>query len=450
MAKINTRTFIPAQTPRTHEGAVAYDISAEKELQRSLMACMLWEDTFYEDGKEIAGRIYDLVQKVNPIVAASLAITAREQMKLRHIPLWVARALAAGAPEQRRLVGDLLARVIQRPDELTEFLALYWKEKRQPLSAQVKRGLARAFQKFDAYGLAKYDRAEKIKLRDVLFLSHAKPRDETQAVIWKQLVEKTLPIPDTWEVGLSAAKTKEEKLAVWTRLITEGKLGALAYIRNLRNMEEVGVSTKLVISGLEAVNVSRVLPFRFVAAARYAPKYEPALESLMLRACKDLPKLTGKTVLLVDGSGSMNAVLSTRSEMTRFEAASALAILLREICENVIVMVFSNKAYVIPARRGFALRDALRAKAEFSGTYTETAKRLADTGGYDRIIIVTDEQSHESISAPHGKGYVVNVASYQHGIGYGPWTHVDGWSEAIVSYIAAVEGLTVAEQEEAD
>jgi hypothetical protein len=31
------------------------------------------------------------------------------------------------------------------------------------------------------------------------------------------------------------------------------------------------------------------------------------------------------------------------------------------------------------------------------------------------------------------------VASYQNGVGYGPWTHVDGWSEAVVDYIVELE-----------
>ena len=73
------------------------------------------------------------------------------------------------------------------------------------------------------------------------------------------------------------------------------------------------------------------------------------------------------------------------------------------------------------------------------GTNTETAKLLADREGYDRIIIITDEQSHQDISAPKARGYVVNVAPYEHGIGYGDWTHIDGWSEAVLAYIGAAE-----------
>ena len=40
---------------------------------------------------------------------------------------------------------DMLERVIQRADELDEFVALYWKKRKEPRSRGVKRGLANAF-----------------------------------------------------------------------------------------------------------------------------------------------------------------------------------------------------------------------------------------------------------------------------------------------------------------
>ena len=113
--------------------------------------------------------------------------------------------------------------MIERADELVEFVALYWKEEKQPLSAGFKRGLARAFTKFDAYQLAKYDRESVVKLRDVLFLCHAKPKDEAQAALWKKLAENTLESPDTWEVALSAGKDKREN---FERLLREGSSAA--------------------------------------------------------------------------------------------------------------------------------------------------------------------------------------------------------------------------------
>src|SRR5581483_1023655 len=141
---------------RTHEGAPARVISYEMQLRRSVLACLLWESQFYEDGVEIASRIAELVPKVAAEKVAALAIEAREKMKLRHVPLLLVREMARHATH-RAMVADTLARVIQRADELSEFVAIYWKDGRVPLSAQVKKGLATAFPKFDEYALAKYN-----------------------------------------------------------------------------------------------------------------------------------------------------------------------------------------------------------------------------------------------------------------------------------------------------
>src|SRR5450631_1109969 len=189
---------------RTHEGAPARAITPEQALRRTVLSCMLWVGEFYEDGVQIAGRIHELVQRVAAEKVSSLAVEARERMKLRHVPLLLVREMARHKTH-RALVSETLARVIQRADELAEFVAIYWKDGRVPLSAQVKKGLAAAFPKFDEYQLAKYDRGGAIKLRDVLFLSHAKPRDAAQASVWKKLVWGRLATPDTWEVALSAS-----------------------------------------------------------------------------------------------------------------------------------------------------------------------------------------------------------------------------------------------------
>jgi hypothetical protein len=419
---------------RTHEGAPARHITPELQLRRSVLACMLWESQFYEDGVEIAGRIRELVPKVEPSKVAALAVEAREKMKLRHAPLLLVREMARLA-SHRALVGETLEHVIQRADELAEFVALYWSDGRAPLSKQVKKGLASAFVKFDEYGLAKYNRPGPVKLRDVLFLTHPKPRDEAQVALWKRLVDGELVTPDTWEVALSAGGNKRE---TWEGLLAERKLGALALLRNLRNMQIAGVEERLVREALKAMKTDRVLPFRFIAAARYAPQWEDGLEQAMFSSVEGAANLKGKTVLLVDVSGSMDYKLSVRSEMKRTDAAFGLAILLREICEEIEVYSFSNETKRVPSRRGFALRDAIDTSQPHQGTYL--GKAVNDVAGkYDRLIVITDEQAHDAVPAPKGRGYVINVASYKNGVGYGKWTHIDGWSESVVEYIRELE-----------
>jgi len=434
MARSNTLNLNFA--PRTHEGAPARNVSVELQLRRSVLACLLWESQFYEDGVEIAGRIAELVPKVAADKVAALAVEAREQMKLRHAPLLLVREMARHTTH-RALVSETLPRIIQRADELAEFVAIYWKDGRVPLSGQVKKGLAAAFPKFDEYQLAKYDRGGPIKLRDVLFLCHAKPRDEAQAEVWKKLVSGSLTAPDTWEVALSSGADKRE---AWERLLRERKLGTLALLRNLRNMREAGVEEPLVLSALRDMSTGRVLPFRFLAAARYAPQWEETLEQAMLKSVAAAEKLSGKTIVLVDVSGSMTAPLSRRSEMQRTDAAYGLAVLLREIAEKVAVFSFSDNLVQVATRRGFALRDAIDASQRHNGTYLGKAvEELDRKEKYDRLVVITDEQAHDRVPAPSGKGYVINVASSKNGVGYGKWTHIDGWSELVIEYIRALE-----------
>lgn len=456
MARLN----VPKSPVHTHEGAKGKCINAEQQLRRSVMACMLWENQFYEDGQTIADRISSVIPLVDPEKVAQIAIDARNKMKLRHVPLLIAREMAR-LPKHKAFVSYVLSEVIQRPDELTEFLAIYWKDGRQTLSGQVKKGLAKAFTRFNAYQLAKYNRDNAVKLRDVLFLCHAKPNDKEQEETWKKLVDGTLESPDTWEVALSSGGDKK---AHWERLLKENKLGALALLRNLRNMNDVSVEKAMIRDALKSCKADRILPFRFISAARYAPQWEPELEETMLKCLTVQEKIPGYTVMLLDVSGSMDSPVSGRSEISRLDAACGVAMLLREICEQVDIFTFSDKLVQIPARRGFALRDAAVNSQQHSGTplglavkcvyadkdFHETGRLYgpyySNRGDYkgqnlrpDRLIVITDEQSSNFVPDPIGKGYMINVASYQNGVGYGSWLHIDGWSEAVIDYIREYE-----------
>ncbi len=337
MASINTATRL--NPPRTYEGGKAHRINPELELRRTVMTCLLWERAFYESGKSIADRIKQLVTQVAAVKVLDLAIEARNEMMLRHVPLLLVREVARLDHVPGSLVRDALAEIIQRADELTEYLAIYFQDGKQPLTRGVKMGLAKAFTKFDAYQLAKYDRDDKVKLRDVLFLCHPKPKDKKE----------------TFE-----------------RLLGEGKLGGLAVLRNLRNMQKAGVDEDMIASRLR-IGIKKALPFRFVTAARYAPSLEEDIEIAMLKAVEGLESLPGKTGLLIDVSYSMESAISDRSETSRIDVACGLAILLREKAHRVKVATFSNRLIVLPPRRGFALSDAITQSQIHHGTYQRGA-----------------------------------------------------------------------------
>lgn len=432
----------------THEGGQADRISPYKELRRSVLSCLLWEDGFYETGSATATRIAELCAKVDPSQIASLAIEARENMKLRHVPLFLAVELSK-RKGSGSLVASVLASVVQRADELAEVLAMYWRDKPKDKGRRtggaishrgIKTGLAAAFQKFDEYRLAKYDRANAVKLRDALFLCHAKPKDDVQADLWKRLIAGTLETPDTWEVELSAGK---DKRVTFERLLSEKKLGGMAVLRNLRNMQEAGVSESMIRERLE-IGIERALPFRFVTAARYAPRLEDSLEKGMLRAIEGMPKLPGKTGLMIDVSGSMDAKLSEKGDTLRVDAACGLAILVRELCESSIIASFSNCVAEVPARRGFALRDAILRSQPHSGTYLkaclEAVSRQKAWQDIDRLFVITDEQSADGVREMGERAYCINVATNKNGVTYSHgWTHIDGWSEHAIDYIREIE-----------
>ena len=324
-------------------------------------------------------------------------------MKLRHAPLLLVREMARYATH-RGLVAETLERVIQRADELSEFVAIYWATGRQPLSAQVKKGLAAAFGKFDEYALAKYDRAGAVRLRDVLFLCHARPVDEAQAALWKRLVDNELATPDTWEVALSAAGRGEAaegdrevaKREVWERLLADRKLGALALLRNLRNLHQAGVSEELVLAALAEMKTDRVLPFRFLAAARVAPQWEQPLEFAMFRA-RSKRRTARLELLAIPCCWSTSPAPWRRRCRAVLRCAGPTQHTAWRFCcarsqRRSTIYTFSDHAKLVPSRRGMALRDALEASQPHSGTYL--GKALTHVEAESRSWLRTADRHH--------------------------------------------------------
>jgi len=363
----------------------------------------LWEDNAYENGESIAENIKKLIKQVEPQIVFDIAIEARAKQKLRHVPLLIAREMAR-LETHKGLVGKLLPQIIKRVDELAEFMAIYWKDGKQPLSKQVKIGLSKAFHNFDEYQFAKWNRDKQIKLRDVMFLVHPDPGQKED--LFKKIAENELQTPDTWEVALSAAK--------------------------------------------------------------HAPNWEREIEELMLRGFIKAPKLPGYTKFVVDVSGSMGGRISRKSDFKRLDAASAMALIASETFEHISIYATAgndntrvHKTEKIRPRKGFALCDEIKAVASrlggggiFTRQCLEYIKKQ-ETEKPDRIIIFSDSQDcdyrDKRVPQPFGiKNYIVDVSSNSHGINYaGVWTsEISGWSEHFLDYIFAYEGLSIIQAEE--
>lgn len=434
----------PSNTPKlyTHGGTVAKQITPYQLLRRSVLSCLLWEKEFYEDGQSIAQRISETALKCSKDEVLSLAIEARKVHGLRHVPLILLLAsLKMDGPGSR----SAIATTISRPDELTEILALYWAEAkskdqkaRNPLDKQLQRGLADAFGKFNEYSLAKYDRDGAIKLKDVMKMCRPKPKNEEQAKLYKRVLDRTLETPETWEVLLSTGKDKK---VTFEYLLSEGKIGYMALLRNLRNMVEAGCNEDMISDAiLQRKGAQWVFPHRYVAAARACPRLEPVLDAALKVTIDEQKSLSGRTIVLVDVSGSMDMALSAKSDLTRMDAACTLASIIN--AESLRTFSFSARTVEVPPRRGMAGVDALRRSQGHSSTNLTEAIKLINTMPHERLIVITDEQATSSQGVPDPVcqyPYMINVASYRNGIGYGPWIHIDGFSESVIRFIYEIE-----------
>jgi len=366
-----------AQNPRktvNYEGAIAYKLTPELELYTAV-CCASLQPKFYEPNvNSQLEQIRGLIAKVDADFVKKLAIYAREQMYLRSIPLILAVELARIGKLDKKTI----FRIIQRADEITEILAYYQManerteiKKLNRLSKAIQKGIKEIFEsgKFDEYQYAKYNRDTEIKLRDALFLTHPKPKNKEQEILFKKIAESALEIPYTWEVELSRLgqqkfeSEKDKKKAFkekWEELIDSGRLGYMAMLRNLRNFLEYEISDKHIdkvcqrISNLDEVKKSKQLPFRFFSAYRMLTEANishfrlqdilNALESAVIASVENVKGFGSDTKVLIacDVSGSMMTAISKNSVVQYYDIGLLLGQLLQYRCRKVITGFFGD------------------------------------------------------------------------------------------------------------
>ena len=448
--KLRNRNTVSA-TERTAGGAgkLAAIVTAERQLERLTLVNLMWEKLAYSDGEEVAEAIKKLVPIVSTGFLTSLILKVRLEQKLRHTPLYLS-VLMAMDKNHRKYTRDLISTVCNRADMMAEWIAIYEQTaKTRTLPKQAKLGLADAFGNFKEYHFAKYKGVGKsVSLKDAMCLVHPRPANRERSKLYAQIKGNTLPAPNTWETRLSAGEDKKE---VFTDLIQTGKIGAMAFLRNLRNMEEAKVSPKLIREGFSQLNGGWLLPKDYLAAAVYAPKYVREIESMMLRSLSELPKLKGHTVLGIDTSGSMSVKISGKSEFSRQDVAVSIAILAAEICESLSVYVTASRHAPVKLARGFALKDNIENASRSCGSggiYTRQFMDYVDGQELerpDRVIVFSDSQDCDRdrrLPKMVGeKNYIVDVSSHKNGIDYkGTWdASVSGWSDSFLTYILALE-----------
>jgi len=433
-------------------------------LRRAVLANLLWEKVAYVDGIEVANEIARLIPLCSALEVGNLAVNARVLQKLRHTPLFIISEMFKHKGLYSKVAGDAIPHIITRADMITDLVAIYWKNGKKPLPAQMKKGLAKAFNNFNEYAFAKYDRNANIKLRDILFLVHAKP-EQGKEELYKKIANRELKTPDTWEVALSGGADKAD---TFTRLIQENKLGGLAMLRNIRNMMESKVDKKIIKDGLDKLKNSMLLPLDFFKSARINPEFSRDIEDAMINSYKHLPKLPGKTLFIVDVSGSMGSLTSGHSEFSRLDQACAMAMLAVNQCEDYDLVstagadrnwTCSSELIKYP-KKGFDLAEQIyetKKRVGGGGIFTRQCLEWCYENvskKYDRIIIFSDSQDcdrHNKIPKPYGTyNYICDISAVKKGINYkGVWTaEISGWSEHFLTYIAAYEGIKNTFQEE--
>ncbi len=422
-------------TLTTYENGKASKINAFEELERTVCACLLWEDGFYENGISVSERIQTLINSINDNQKIiDLIKKAKFDMKLRHCPLYMISCLLAKGVTGLK---DLIEEIVTRPDDMGELLALY-KTNNYSLSNSIKKGLAKAFTKFDEFQLAKWNRKAEYNLVDIANLCHPKP---TEAI--NKLMNGTLKTPETWEVLISEAGSDiEKKKNAWEKLLLKNKIPDMAFLKNIAGISRSGVDKKLIKDRISKISLNKLLPIDYIRAGIMNPNFESEIEKVFLKnMSKNKDKISGKTLILVDVSGSMECT-SKNSKFSCLDYACSLAMIGREISEYVEIWTFSQIEKLVPSRRGFALRDAINYSQGHWGTNLgESLNSINKKTKYDRIIIITDEQTSDTIpNAMTEKSYIINVSTCQRGVGYKQgYIHISGFSDSVFDYIKEIE-----------
>lgn len=485
-----------------HEGGEAFALTPELELYTAVVTASL-SNKFYETATERIDRIALLVGKCDARFVAQLAIYARQKMNLRSVPLLLVVELAK-VHSGDDLVSRTVEQVVMRADEIMELLVCYqWRnpspsrKKLGRLSHQIQVGLQRAFNRFDEYQFAKYDRdGLEVKLRDALFLVHPKAKDDEQQALFDKIVARTLATPYTWETELSALgqqtfATDEEKQkavsAKWEELISSGRLGYMALLRNLRNFLNANVSNdKLTevasrLSDEREVLRSKQFPFRFLSAYRelrdtangQAPLLLDALEKAIRSSARNIEGFddTTRVLLACDVSGSMQQPISRKSSVMPYDIGLVLSMLLKNRCKNVVSGIFGDtwKVINLPSAGILSNVDAMYQREGEVGYSTNGYKVIEYLRKnriiMDKVMLFTDCQmwnsgwgnktirkewdSYKQI-APEARLYLFDLAGYGAtplDIVRGDVFLIAGWSDRIFEILTAIERSSSAIEE---
>ncbi|HEX5494192.1 MAG TPA: TROVE domain-containing protein, partial [Mycobacteriales bacterium] len=437
-------------TATTYEGAPGFTREPKGELFLLAVSNMVGEDTYYESAGDRDDRFRRLVRQVATADGGwtlEFLRWLRSEGNMRSAPLVAAaEAVHARLAEEegdRTANRSLIDAVLQRADEPGEMLAYWISRFGRNVPKPVKRGVADAVARlYDERALLKYDADSRgLRFADVLELVHVtathpqikgtwrgdlfehaidrrhdldNPIPESLGVLRRRAELMALPVGDrraalnpdtlraagmTWE-ALAGWLQGPMDAAAWSAVIPS--MGIFSLTRNLRNFDEAGVpddvaaTVAALLSDPDVIARSRMLPMRFLAAYRAAPslRWGHALEQALGHSLANVPTLAGRTLILVDRSGSMRDTMSDRSDLTRGDAAAIFGTALALRAEHADLVQFGTTSSKIELGLGQSLLRAIDKFGWLGGTATADAvRRWYRDGFHSRVVIVTDEQA---------------------------------------------------------
>lgn len=405
MSLFNVKTA-PTKTENL-AGGQSYKQSPEMELV-SILLTSFANESFYRSSNDTFNRLKELISICDKKLVAQAAVYARTTFGMRSITHVVASELAKYIGKETWAKGFYNA-IIYRPDDMMEILS-YHTSKNGKIPNSMKKGFAKAFNKFNAYNLSKYrGEGKAFKLIDVVNLVHPKPADNNSEAI-EQLVNGTLKSFNTWEVELSKsgqiASNEEEKAEfkkeAWVKLIREKKIGYFALLRNLRNIIEQ--ASEIINEAIETltnealIKKSLVLPFRYLSAFEEIQKLNEgkivrdvaiALNKAVDISLKNVPVFNGETLVVLDVSGSMEQP-GKGNKSPHIIGALFSAIFIKS--NNADFITFADNAMyrnLNPMDSTITLVNQM--KFASGGTNFHSIFQTANKK-YDRIIILSDMQ----------------------------------------------------------
>ena len=476
---------IKSEDTVNRQGFKAYALDDKLRLIMMLNTLKL-QPQFYRTESEQMKELRDLVERIavkDPYFVAQAIVYSRcvgEGMRsVNHLAAALLAPYASGQEWSKRFYGLFNKKesknglvtggCIYRPDDMTEIKAVYDALNKGVLSNAMKKGFASVIENLDGYQLTKYKK-NIIDMSNLVHPNSSKSKatvtigDKTVKVLDALMQGINIPA-DTWEHANSEAgqevakavregkisKNEAEKILAeakndnWESLLTDGKLGVLAALRNIRNMMKnprksvIDAWCKLITTdGL--IRKSLILPIqidlayetvmREFANADYSPKVQQALLDAYEMSIPNLSSvLSGKTCVVVDCSGSMgysvnvdgysntgNWWYSTRRETESCSYKAGL--IAATICKatNADVIKFGSDARYFGFNKNtnvFALAKQIGTH-EYGATYPYKAFELMrnQKKSYDRIIFISDNEVNSyNLTSNSYKDYIHDVCS---------------------------------------